>query len=240
MNISPCFGQGRMGPPRASFESHGEQQYPTAFASNAGQVDRSEGRGFAGFANSQPSPDQIVLDGRSGKYLVEPSRPNLESLPMSRFCENPSPWNAQGIEGMGQWEQGPRFMTHGRQSIVRPHAQWGSFRETARSNPESHLTSRQQPDSGYGTALPRTKSVVSGGEYLDHQEDDQSFVNGVNGMQLQRGSPTTTTFYPSGSQAARSVNVEDWNEPEEESGSLKCQDPKCGEGVKFKNLSELK
>ena len=240
MNIAPCFSQRRMGPPRASFESSADQPYHSGFTSNADQLDRSAGRGFAGYADNISSAEPVVLDGSSGRFLFEPSRPSLESHPMSRFYgELQAPWTAQAIEGPNQWDQsGLRFTTPNRQTILRTPASWNGFRDTTRSNPESHITSRQHPDSGYGTALPRTKSVVSGGEYLDHQDDNQSFINGVNGMQIQPGSPPET-FYQDGSQPARSVNLENWHGVEDDNSTLTCSDPKCKERV-IKNKSELK
>ena len=199
-------------------------------------MDRGASR-FAGFQDAY----QVVLDGRNGQIIVPSIRQNPDSDTMSRFYENPSPWTAQGIDGINSWgsgsASGPRFITHGQSAVVRP-APYTGFREPAKSNPESHFTGKQQQDSGYATNGPRTaKSVVSGGEFSDQVDDNQSFVNEVGEMDIQ-SNKTPQRFYPNSPQAERLVPPGSWDDHAE--AQLTCQYPDCTEETKFKNQSDLK
>ena len=198
-------------------------------------MDQSASQSFARFQDAY----QVVLDGRNGQIILPSSRQNLDSDPMSRFYDNPLPWTAQGIDGMASWASGPgsgpRFITSN-QSVIRP--PYVGYREPAKSNPESHFTGKQQQDSGYATNGPRTaKSVISGGDYSDQVEDTQSFVNGVDAMDIG-STKTSQRYYATGSQAERPGPSESWSDHGE--ALLTCQYPECTEEVRFKNQSDLK
>ena len=224
-------------PQRASFGST-TQQFPSAFHSAGGPMDRPAPRDFATY----PDAYQVVLDGRSGQIIVPSTRQNPDSDTMSRFYDN-APWTAQGIDNMSAWGpgtvSGPRFITQN-QSVIRPPASYMGYREPAKSNPESHFTGKQQQDSGYDTMGQRTaKSVVSGGNFSDRMEDNQSFVNGVGGMEIQ-SNKLPPAYYASGSDTERPLPNSYENGSEHGEMSLACPYPDCREETKFRNASDLK
>ena len=202
------------------------------------RMDRGQQSGINNFQEELMADSQIVLDGNSGRIIVPTSRPDQEPDPISRFYNTESPWNPQSISGMNQWD--PRWITPNQQSVTRPHASFGGYRDPARSNPESHMTGRQHHDSGYGTHNgPRTKSVVSNGECIEAGDDSQSYIQDMEGIQL---STAQQSFYSESTQTAQSVaNFHNWNDHAQNiNGSLACSYPDCREDSRFKNQSELR
>ena len=240
MNVSAAYGRERMAHP-GPFSSTVGQQFHTSFPSSNNRPDRADGRSFE-FPDGMLQQDQIVLEPSSGKILAPLSRSDQEHDPITRFYNNETPWNPQGIESVNQWP--PTFINNNKQSVVRPHAPYPGYREPARSNPDSHVTGRQQQDSGYVTNGGGAKSIISGGEVMDAGDDTQSFINGIEGIQLQPNTPNNS-FYSGSTQTAPPVhpsfNHHQWNEPEHEpSTPLTCNNPDCKEETQFKNASELK
>lgn len=225
--------------PATPFTSAVGGQFPTNFPNP--RMDRGPPASITGFHEEQLIADnQIVLDGSSGRIIVPSSRPDQEPDPISRFYNTESPWTSQSIPGMNQWD--PRWITPNQQSVTRPHPSFGGYRDPARSNPESHVTGRQHHDSGYGTHNgPRTKSVVSNGECIDPGDDNQSYIQEMEGIQLQ---PSTAdhSFYSESTQTAPSVtNYHSWSDQAQHvNGSLACNYPDCREEPRFKNQSELR
>ena len=238
MNVSSAFGRERISHP-GPFGSAVGQQFHTSFPSSNARPDRSDGRSFD-FSDGMLQQDQIVLEPSSGKILAPLGRGDQEHDPITRFYNNETPWNPQSIENVNQWP--PTFITQHKQSVVRPHAPYPGYREPARSNPDSHVTGRHQPDSGYVTNGAATKSVISGGEAMDAGDDNQSFINGIEGIQLQPNTPNNS-FYSGSTQTAPAPHpaIGQWTQQEEEtSAPLTCTFPDCKDGVNFKNASELK
>lgn len=227
-------------PHPGSFGSSLGQQFHPSFPSSNARLDRPDSRPFSDFADGVLPQDQIVLDSNSGKILVPHSRTDQEPDPISRFYNGETPWNPQGIENVNPWP--PTFITHNKSSVVRPHAPYPGYREPVRSNPDSHVTGQQQPDSGYVTNGAGTKSVASGGEAMETGDDNQSFINGMETMQLQ--GHANGSYYSGSTQTAPSMSTAfgQWHEQDQDSAPalLSCTYPDCKDESRFKNASELK
>ena len=240
MNVSTSYGRERMAHP-GPFSSTVGQQFHTTFPSANSRPERPDGRSFE-FPDGMLQQDQIVLEPSSGKILAPLSRNDQEHDPITRFYNNETPWNPQGIENVNPWP--PTFITNSKQSVVRPHAPYPGYRDHPRSNPDSHVTGRQQPDSGYVTNGGAAKSIISGGEVMDAGDDTQSFINGIEGMQLQPNNTPNNSFYSGSTQAAPPVhpsfNHQLYEQEHEPSTPLTCSHPDCKEETQFKNASELK
>jgi hypothetical protein len=209
-------------------------------------IERPSVPGYSVFPEANFQDSNAVLDTTSGKILVPESRSNEASdHPFLRFYNNDAneaPWNPQGLDN-SQWSAQPRFFTANSKSVVRPGpGHYSGYRDIARSNPESHITGKQQPDSGYETHnASRTKSVVSNGEGMEAGDDNHSFIQGINDMQINQQMPGNS-FYSGSTQTASVANYSTWNEQEQQQNQLPlvCGHPDCGDQTTFKNLSELK